>query len=184
MSERMKIVDVIGEKIYKDGERIITQVSWGLTQLLSWESSSKGTVSPLWAEYGNAHLQWQHLRGRSSRFINSRPAWVTLYYSDSSRKQRLSWAVMAHSFNPGTQERETGRALWVWGQSGLHRKFQVNQNYVEKPYLKKKANKHIIHYWKLCHLQRSLKFLGVYLPDTWRSLAALFPWSTGNWTHC
>lgn len=36
MSERMKIVDVIGEKIYKDGERIITQVSWGLAQLLSW----------------------------------------------------------------------------------------------------------------------------------------------------
>lgn len=32
----MKIVDVIGEKIYKDGERIITQVSWGLAQLLSW----------------------------------------------------------------------------------------------------------------------------------------------------
>ncbi|OWK02711.1 PRKAR2A, partial [Cervus elaphus hippelaphus] len=25
VSERMKIVDVIGEKVYKDGERIITQ---------------------------------------------------------------------------------------------------------------------------------------------------------------
>lgn len=41
MSERMKIVDVIGEKIYKDGERIITQVSWGLTQLLFWKSPSQ-----------------------------------------------------------------------------------------------------------------------------------------------
>lgn len=30
VSERMKIVDVIGEKVYKDGERIITQVSRSL----------------------------------------------------------------------------------------------------------------------------------------------------------
>lgn len=31
MSERMKIVDVIGEKAYKDGERIITQVRGALS---------------------------------------------------------------------------------------------------------------------------------------------------------
>lgn len=29
VAERMKIVDVIGEKVYKDGERIITQVRAG-----------------------------------------------------------------------------------------------------------------------------------------------------------
>lgn len=33
----MKIVDVIGEKVYKDGERIITQVSGDLGQPLSWK---------------------------------------------------------------------------------------------------------------------------------------------------
>lgn len=99
MSERMKIVDVIGEKIYKDGERIITQVSWGL------DSQKEHCIT----EYGSAHLQCQHLRGQGRRF--TRPAWATLYYSDSSRKQRLSWGDGVYTFNLSTQERQTGRAL-------------------------------------------------------------------------
>ena len=45
VSERMKIVDVIGEKVYKDGERIITQVSGDLRQLLSWKSPPEGLVA-------------------------------------------------------------------------------------------------------------------------------------------
>lgn len=47
VSERMKIVDVIGEKTYKDGERIIAQVSGDLVQLLSWKSPPEELVHHL-----------------------------------------------------------------------------------------------------------------------------------------
>lgn len=78
MSERMKIVDVIGEKIYKDGERIITQVSWGL------DSQKEQCIT----EYSSAHLQCQHLRP-GQEVHKFRPAWATLYYSDSNRGDGL-----------------------------------------------------------------------------------------------
>jgi hypothetical protein len=47
--------------------------------------------------------------------------------------------VVAHAFNPSTQEAETG--LWVWGQSGLQSEFQDSQGYTEKPCLKKQKEK-------------------------------------------
>ena len=54
VSERMKIVDVIGEKVYKDGERIITQVSGDLGQLLSRKSPPVGLVCHLPLILGNS----------------------------------------------------------------------------------------------------------------------------------
>ena len=56
VSERMKIVDVIGEKVYKDGERIITQVSGDLRQLLSWKSPPEGLVRHLSTHPGELML--------------------------------------------------------------------------------------------------------------------------------
>ncbi|XP_054406799.1 cAMP-dependent protein kinase type II-alpha regulatory subunit isoform X6 [Pongo pygmaeus] len=59
VSERMKIVDVIGEKIYKDGERIITQMQW-LTPVIptlreaeaggSLEARSSRPAWPTWVK--------------------------------------------------------------------------------------------------------------------------------------
>lgn len=37
--------------------------------------------------------------------------------------------MLAHAF-PRTWEAEVGRVLWVWGQPGLHSKFQANQGYI------------------------------------------------------
>jgi hypothetical protein len=48
---------------------------------------------------------------------------------------------MAHTFNPRTQEAETGGSLWVQGQPSLQSKLQDSQGYKEKPYLKKIINK-------------------------------------------
>lgn len=56
VSERMKIVDVIGEKVYKDGERIITQVSGDLRQLLSRKSPPEGLVRRLSTHPGELML--------------------------------------------------------------------------------------------------------------------------------
>jgi hypothetical protein len=50
--------------------------------------------------------------------------------------------VVAHTFNPSTQEAEAGGSLWVWGQPDLYSEFQGSQSYSEKPWLKnKQANK-------------------------------------------
>ena len=50
-----------------------------------------------------------------------------------------SWGVVAHTFNPSTQELEADGYLWVWGQPGLQSEFQDSQgNYTEKPCLEKK----------------------------------------------
>ena len=53
----MKIVDVIGEKVYKDGERIITQVSGDLGQLLSWKSPPVELVCHLPLILGNSRCE-------------------------------------------------------------------------------------------------------------------------------
>jgi hypothetical protein len=55
--------------------------------------------------------------------------------------------VVAHTFNPSTQETEAGRFLdfWFRGQSSLQSEFQDSQSYTEKPCLdpppKTKQNK-------------------------------------------
>jgi hypothetical protein len=60
-------------------------------------------------------------------------------------KDLQSWAVVAHTFNPSTQQAETGRFLssdfWVRGQSGLQSEFQDSQDYTEKPCLEKPKKK-------------------------------------------
>ena len=46
--------------------------------------------------------------------------------------------MVAQTFNPSTQEAQTGRSLRVQGQRDLQSEFQDRfQNYTEKPYLKK-----------------------------------------------
>ena len=50
-------------------------------------------------------------------------------------------AVVAHAFNPSTQEEEAGGSLRVRGQAGLQSEFQHNQGYTEKPCLKNKKTK-------------------------------------------
>ena len=62
----MKIVDVIGEKVYKDGERIITQVSGGLAQLLSQKPPPEGLVHHLSSHFGDLMLH-----GTQAHFLQS-----------------------------------------------------------------------------------------------------------------
>lgn len=38
--------------------------------------------------------------------------------------------MVVHAFNTSTRKVEDGRFLWIWGQSGLHNKFQNNQGYL------------------------------------------------------
>lgn len=49
---------------------------------------------------------------------------------------------MVHTFNPSSQEAETGQSqqvsLQVQGDPGLHSEFQGSQRYTVKPYLKKR----------------------------------------------
>jgi len=45
--------------------------------------------------------------------------------------------MVAHVFNPSTQEAEAGVYLWVQGQPGLQREFQDIQGYLERTFLKK-----------------------------------------------
>lgn len=52
--------------------------------------------------------------------------------------------MMAHTFNPSTQEVETRGFLWFWGQSGLYNKFQGSYDYINSPCLKQ-TNKHSIY---------------------------------------
>jgi hypothetical protein len=40
-----------------------------------------------------------------------------------------------HSYNPSAWKAKTG-GPWVWGQTGLHSKFQANLNYIERPCIK------------------------------------------------
>ena len=41
--------------------------------------------------------------------------------------------MVAHIFNPSTQEAEAGGSLWVRGQPGLYNEFQDNQKYIVNP---------------------------------------------------
>ena len=51
-------------------------------------------------------------------------------------KMIYSRAVVAHTFNPSTQEAESVD-FWVQGQPGLQSEFQESLGYTEKPCLKK-----------------------------------------------
>jgi hypothetical protein len=59
--------------------------------------------------------------------------------------------VVAHAFNPSTQEQRQEDFLsdfWVWGQPGLQSEFQDSQGYTEKLCLEKQNNKKGISlYW-------------------------------------
>ena len=45
--------------------------------------------------------------------------------------------MVVDAFNSSSPEAETDRSLLLWGQSGLHSKFQNSQGYIERPCLKK-----------------------------------------------
>jgi hypothetical protein len=67
----------------------------------------------------------------------------SLWESQSSQaieKQASQPGVVAHTFNPSTQEAEAGGFL-VRGQPGLQSEFQDSQGYTEKPCLEKKKTK-------------------------------------------
>lgn len=52
-----------------------------------------------------------------------------------SWKEHWGWkkpGVVEHSFDPRTQEADTGRFLRVQGQPALYIEFQDNQNYLER----------------------------------------------------
>jgi len=58
-----------------------------------------------------------------------------LFYDNKTLQEILS--VMTYTFNPSTQEEETGGVLWILGQYGLHREFQTSWAYTERHSLKK-----------------------------------------------
>lgn len=47
--------------------------------------------------------------------------------------------MVAHAFNPSTQESKAGGSLWVQGQQGLHTELQDSQGHTVKPWLKNKS---------------------------------------------
>ena len=49
--------------------------------------------------------------------------------------------MVAHSFDPNTQDAEAGRSLFIRDQPGLHAQFHNSQGYIVKAYLKNKNPK-------------------------------------------
>lgn len=53
----------------------------------------------------------------------------------------MALAIVALTFNPGTQDAETGWPLLMWGQLGLHSEFQAILGYIIRRCLKKTKTK-------------------------------------------
>ena len=64
--------------------------------------------------------------------------WEIRKIFQQTSKQKMP-GMTTYTFNPSTQEAETGRSLWAWGQPGLQSKFQDSQSYTEKPCSKNKT---------------------------------------------
>lgn len=48
-------------------------------------------------------------------------------YTKNAKNKGYRWDVVAYAYNPGTQEAEKGRYLWVKSQAGLHTELQDSQ---------------------------------------------------------
>lgn len=46
---------------------------------------------------------------------------------------KACWGLVAHTFNPSTQEAEAGKSLQIPDQAGLQTELQDSQGYTEKP---------------------------------------------------
>ena len=95
--------------------------------------------------YGDVHtfLWWcAHLH-----MLMCTPAYVCAHLPMVMRGSRVqkTLEVVAHTFNPSTQEAEAGGPPWVRGQPGLQSQFQDSQGYTQrnsvlKPTPKKQEN--------------------------------------------
>jgi len=60
-----------------------------------------------------------------------RRKWIFVLLAVSLQDQKQQ-SLVAHIFNPSTQEVETGKSLWVWGQPALHSECQDSQSYIKR----------------------------------------------------
>jgi hypothetical protein len=93
---------------------------------------------------------------------------------------------MAHTVNPSTWKAETGRYLWVQGQLGLHREFQVSWGCIMRTCFQKQTNKQIKS--KIKNPQKHLKVTWgqavvahAFNPSTWETEAGGFLSSRPAW---
>ena len=85
---------------------------------------------------------WGQQAHVSSHMYMHPNTWKEKKYNFKWRQRLHMPSVMAHTFNPGTQETEAGGPLWVRGQTSLHCEFQDNQRHtvrLSQKQLKKKT---------------------------------------------
>ena len=106
------------------------QASLGLLLLLFWDRVS--LCSPDWLT-GNSYRQGLPQTQRSACLPNAgikgmhHHIWRINFWI----KINLRLGLVAHAFNPSTGEEKAGGFLWVQGQPGLQREFQVSWGYRE-----------------------------------------------------